>query len=100
MAEKGAMRRDINLIFQFILFRESQIRKIQHWPPGKKMVRKKRLTGYCPVCKSKKEFTPIVYGYPTPELAEKAKKGKVILGGCILGTGIQFHKCKKCGSRY
>lgn len=29
-------------------------------------------------------FVPIVFGYPLPETFEAAKRGEVVLGGCIV----------------
>jgi hypothetical protein len=30
---------------------------------------------------------PILYGYPTPEAMEAAKRGEIILGGCFVSPG-------------
>lgn len=30
---------------------------------------------------------PILYGYPTPEAMEAAKRGEIILGGCLVRPG-------------
>ena len=52
----------------------------------------------CPCCGGK--LLPIVYGEPGPELFEKADKGEVILGGCIV-TGLDPQKeCAECGFRF
>jgi len=32
-------------------------------------------------------MVPIVYGYPTPEAMEAAKRGEIILGGCLVSPG-------------
>ena len=37
----------------------------------------------CPNCRKDVLALPIVYGYPSPELEEQAKREEVILGGCM-----------------
>jgi hypothetical protein len=44
----------------------------------------------CPLCMKSKYLTPIVYGMPDPKLMNKAKHGKVILGGCVGGAEHYF----------
>jgi len=57
-------------------------------------------TPLCPKCRSKENVIPIVYGLPGPELQEKAKRGEVILGGCVV-TGNEPHwYCKVCKQRW
>jgi hypothetical protein len=64
------------------------------------MSKKKKYVEYCLRCKSKQEFIPIVYGYPSQELMKKAEAGEVLLGGCMLWDRAPMHKCKKCGLLY
>ncbi len=56
----------------------------------------KRKPARCPNCKSK-TVVPIVYGLPTPEAFEDEKKGKLVLGGCIVGPFDPSWKCTSCG---
>jgi ADP-ribosylglycohydrolase len=39
----------------------------------------------CTVCGSRLRLLPVVYGYPTEEAFEAARRGELILGGCIPG---------------
>ncbi len=54
---------------------------------------KNRKKVVCPKCNSDK-VAYILYGLPTPEAMEEAKKGKWYLGGCILGD--HFYHCWNC----
>lgn len=53
----------------------------------------------CPHCGSK-AAVQIVYGLPGPELFERAKRGEVILAGCIVGTNDPTWGCLECGSEW
>lgn len=55
--------------------------------PGKKKI--------CPKCQKTDEVIPIVYGYPTESLFEKAEKGKVLLGGCCVMDIYPKWYCKR-----
>ena len=48
----------------------------------------------CPKCGNK--LTEIIYGMPSPELFEAAKRGEVILGGCCECYDDPEYRCKKC----
>ena len=37
----------------------------------------------CPICDGK--GIPVVYGLPGPKLEDAARRGKVALGGCVIG---------------
>ena len=50
----------------------------------------------CPNCGSK-SIVRIVYGLPGPELFEKAERGEVMLGGCIITGNDPAHGCLECG---
>ncbi len=53
----------------------------------------------CPHCASQ-QVVPIVYGYPSIEMAKKAEQGKLLLGGCcITGSDPEWH-CKDCLYRW
>ncbi len=49
----------------------------------------------CPFCGSK-NVLEIVYGYPSNELFEEAKAGKVLLGGCCIYDDSPNRVCKDC----
>ena len=53
----------------------------------------------CPKCGSS-EYIPIIYGKPNDELIEKAEKGEVVLGGCIVTPDRNLFRCKECGTDY
>ena len=38
---------------------------------------------------------PVVYGYPSSELMERAKRGEVILGGCLIGRPWLCDQCQR-----
>lgn len=49
----------------------------------------------CPVCKTSDNVIPIVYGKPGRELMEKAERGEVKLGGCVVEKDAPSNHCKK-----
>ena len=49
----------------------------------------------CPACGGLK-VVPIVYGYPSEELEREAKRGKVVLGGCLIGPDDRKWACRTC----
>ncbi len=59
----------------------------------------KPVKGKCPSCGSD-DIGEIVYGMPTPELAEsdEVRTGKIILGGCCEAVGAPKYKCNDCGA--
>lgn len=55
----------------------------------------------CPRCGSNK-VVPIAYGEPGEEMNEKAERGEIVLGGCLVstdGTDDDF-ECRECGFRF
>ena len=52
----------------------------------------------CPFCGGK--VIPIVYGEPSEEIFEKADKGEVKLGGCILTGQDADWACAECGQEF
>lgn len=52
----------------------------------------------CPKCNS--ELTKIVYGLPTPETAESAERGEIMLGGCCISPFSPSFYCKNCHIEY
>lgn len=53
------------------------------------------ITDVCPICHSNKNVIPIIYGYPTQKGMRRAKRGKFILGGCMVNDCSPAHYCKK-----
>ncbi len=53
----------------------------------------------CPKCDSKNAI-PIVYGFPAPELFEKAEVGKVKLGGCCIEESSPEFFCEDCENEW
>ena len=47
----------------------------------------------CPICNN--ELIKIVYGLPSTNLIEKAKKREVYLGGCCVIDNVNYH-CYTC----
>jgi hypothetical protein len=39
---------------------------------------------------------PVIFGLPGPELAERARRGEVVLGGCMVMPDVRG-ACKQCG---
>ena len=53
----------------------------------------------CPKCKSNMIIN-IVYGLPGQSLRQRAAKGKVSLGGCVIDHDSQDYKCKSCNFKF
>jgi transposase-like protein len=53
----------------------------------------------CPTCGSTTTI-PIVYGYPTGDAMERARRGEFALGGCISSADSPHWACTTCGSRF
>ena len=53
----------------------------------------------CPECHAAR-VTPIVYGFPSPQLVTALKKQKVLLGGDYLVEGDPSWACRACQSRW
>jgi hypothetical protein len=51
----------------------------------------------CPRCGDIAPMVPIVFGYPMPETFEAAKRGEIVLGGCVLSGEDPTHRCSACG---
>jgi hypothetical protein len=49
----------------------------------------------CPACGST-QVVPIAYGYPSAREWERARRGKVVLGGCVIGPDSARWACKAC----
>lgn len=50
----------------------------------------------CPNCKKGVNVVKIVYGLPGNELAERAKRGEVVIGGCMISDSNPLYACKEC----
>lgn len=48
----------------------------------------------CPQCGS--TMTPIVYGYPGPDMFEAEERGEVVIGGCVVFDGRPSWRCTSC----
>lgn len=59
--------------------------------------RERKMT--CPECHAAR-VTPIVYGFPSPQLVTALKKQKVLLGGDYLVEGDPSWACRACQSRW
>jgi hypothetical protein len=53
----------------------------------------------CPECGSE-NVIPIVYGKPGEELIEKAERGEVKLGGCVVTDDSPYRYCAECGNEW
>ncbi|MFI5324079.1 MAG: hypothetical protein ACHQ6U_11270 [Thermodesulfobacteriota bacterium] len=49
----------------------------------------------CPYCNSD-DVIEIVYGLPADETVETAKRGEILLGGCVIEEGSPNLYCKSC----
>ena len=49
----------------------------------------------CVKC-GKTERKPVLYGYPSPEAIEKARRGEILLGGCEIGGPPDPWWCDDC----
>jgi len=50
----------------------------------------------CPYHGNKEDVVRIIYGYPMPELMDRAERGEVKLGGCCVADNNPEWYCKKC----
>ena len=76
----AARRSSIVLILSFALF----VAAPAHSAGQKEEAAPEFTESVCPTCHSKENVVPIVYGYPSEELMEESKAGKVNLGGCVM----------------
>lgn len=63
---------------------------------GRVRIDGKKRKPVCPFCGSR-IIIPIAYGFPGPDVEEKSKKGKVILGGCMVWENQPQSHCNDCG---
>jgi hypothetical protein len=50
----------------------------------------------CPYCDST-DTVPIVYGLPGRELEQAARRGELVLGGCLVSFDAPDRACRSCG---
>lgn len=50
---------------------------------------------FCPVCGQQDKIIPVVYGKPSNKTLQKANKGKVYLGGCIVTECDPNYYCRR-----
>ena len=55
--------------------------------------------GRCPSCGSPDRI-PIAYGLPTQETVERADRGEVLLGGCLVHDEAPRWQCRACGTTW
>lgn len=61
--------------------------------PGVGVSRKRK---FCPRCNSR-NVVQIIFGYPTRETEDKARRGEIVLGGCEVERGHEPQRfCKEC----
>lgn len=51
---------------------------------------------FCPHCGAPLKLVPLVFGYPTDETFERARRGQVALGGCLVGDDEPAWACSIC----
>lgn len=51
----------------------------------------------CPKCGNKDSVVPIIYGVVTKEIAERAEKDEIRVGGYAVGSGNPSWACNSCG---
>lgn len=58
-----------------------------------------RARHYCPVCESP-NVVSVAYGYPSDEMINRAERGEILLGGCVVAQGAPASGCGDCGTRW
>lgn len=53
----------------------------------------------CPSCRGS-DIRRIMYGLPTTETLERAKRGEVVLGGCSIFDDMPDWRCMSCGHQW
>jgi len=54
----------------------------------------------CPACEKADQVIEIMYGKPAPSEIERANKGLVKLGGCMMGPDNKDFYCKRCDKSF
>ncbi len=55
--------------------------------------------GKCPQCGSR-SVVPILYGYPTEDSINKAHRGELHMGGCMVTGDDPELSCNECGEQW
>jgi hypothetical protein len=65
------------------------------------MTKKQKIKGPepCPKCGSL-DVVPIMYGLPSLEAMDEETRGKIFLGGCVVGDRDPQKHCKACGTEF
>ncbi len=53
----------------------------------------------CPACRSDR-VRPILYGEPVPSDGEAAKRGELVIGGCLICEGMPTWDCADCRHQF
>jgi hypothetical protein len=66
----------------------------------KRLTRRRRknvrvATRQCPACGSR-AVVPILNGFPDADAFEKADRGEVVLGGCVIVENLPHWSCRTC----
>ena len=90
---------DLALVIQTPTSSSSRHDPVTDWKEEYKQrhARERRMT--CPECHAAR-VTPIVYGFPSPQLVTALKKQQVLLGGDYLVEGDPSWACRACQSRW
>lgn len=54
----------------------------------------------CPACAAKKSTIPIVYGEVGPDEGDAAKRGELVIGGCIVWPERPRWACRACKHQF
>lgn len=99
-------REELMEIFRARLHKRGQQRIAKRAAQGKdKEPKADALNTICPRCGSTRTL-PIAYGYPSPEMWEEKRQGKIVFGGCRIeiddnGNNVMPNKaCTNCGYRW
>ena len=78
--------------------KKARIRKLW-WEMKKIEVKPLPRHPHCPLCLSNK-VVPIRYGMPPVEMWEESKKGKFVLGGCVISNESAKWHCQACSHEF
>jgi hypothetical protein len=53
----------------------------------------------CPQC-GERTSVPIAYGLPPTEMFEQARRGEIVLGGCVIFDDSPSHACTSCRHQF
>ena len=64
-----------------------------------RLPRRTPISAKCPRCHSA-DVVPIEYGLPGPEMAERVRRGEVMVGGCVMTGHDPVWFCRACEARW